>query len=86
MCEIGTIVKSRSGHDKDRYFAVIGFKDKLLKLSDGKQRPIERPKLKSQKHVELTEKTVSEESMSTNKRLRKALWAYNYQNKAGTET
>ena len=70
---IGTVVPSKAGRDKGSYLAVTGFSDGELLLCDGKERPLERPKRKKQKHVALTAYTLSPEELMANGRIRKAL-------------
>lgn len=71
--KIGQIVKSRAGHDKGDLAVIAGFdKDKVL-VCDGKHRPLERPKRKNSKHIEATEMFLDEDSMATNRKLRKTL-------------
>lgn len=61
----GSVVYSKSGHDLNETYAVIGFNEKgYVILSDGKRRPLDKPKIKNPKHLkyigqdipELTEK------------------------------
>ncbi len=51
--EIGyaDIVSSAAGHDKGALFLVVGVEGRCFLLADGKNRPLERPKRKSKKHV-----------------------------------
>ena len=51
---IGQIVISRCGHDKGKPFVIISVEDSYVFLSDGKNRPIEKPKLKKVKHIQKT--------------------------------
>lgn len=45
----GGIVRSSAGHDKGKYFIVVGAEgDNYLLLADGKFRPIEKPKKKKE--------------------------------------
>ena len=78
MFERGCRVRALSGREKGRCFAVIGVKDNLALIADGKERTLEQPKLKSFKHLELLDRCVPEESMTTNKLLRRELHDYNY--------
>lgn len=51
--ELGQVVLSRCGRDKDKYFIVVGIdknKEYVL-LSDGELRRIEKPKKKNIKHI-----------------------------------
>jgi len=76
--EIGRVVRSKSGRDKDKYLAVIGHDGDNILVCEGKERPLERPKSKNPKHVEPTDMILKEADMSTNRRLKKAL-SLNYE-------
>lgn len=51
--EIGSVVYSKSGHDKSEAYLVIGVEEKTgyLVLVDGARRPLENPKRKNPKHL-----------------------------------
>lgn len=49
---IGQLATSKAGHDKDRLYVIVGQKDGDVYLCDGKQRPPEKPKKKSRKHIQ----------------------------------
>ena len=76
--KIGRVVRSSAGRDKGKYLAVIGIDGDKVLLCEGKERPLERPKVKKLKHVELTDRILEEAEMSTNRRLKKAL-SQNYE-------
>ncbi len=44
---------SRSGHDKDRLYVIIKEEANLVYLADGRLKPIEKPKRKSRKHIQI---------------------------------
>ena len=44
---------SLAGHDKGKCYVVLGQENGFFLLSDGKYKPLERPKKKNQKHVQL---------------------------------
>lgn len=44
---------SRSGHDKDSVYVIIKEEASLAYLADGKAKPIERPKKKNIKHIQI---------------------------------
>ena len=48
---IGSIVRSKAGHDKGQLFLVVDLKDGYAYVSDGKLRRIEKPKKKKIKHL-----------------------------------
>ena len=50
--QIGSIVRSVAGRDKERLFVVTGLELGFAYLADGRIRPIERPKRKKIKHLE----------------------------------
>ncbi len=47
----GWIVRSEAGHDKNDLFCVVGSRDSLLLLANGKQRRVAKPKAKKPGHV-----------------------------------
>ena len=71
--EKGQIVRSLKGRDKDSFLMVVGSVGENLLLCDGKARPLERPKLKSKKHVEATPLTIEQKTVTGNKTLRRLL-------------
>ena len=81
MSSLGRIVLSRAGRDKNTYLAIIGEENGCYVLSDGKHRPIENPKHKKPKHVEVLTARLPEAFMKallenegvTNKMLWKAI-------------
>ncbi len=48
---LSDLVISTSGRDAGELFYVVGTDGEYLHLANGKDRPVERPKLKKQKHV-----------------------------------
>ena len=53
--EIGEIVKSNAGRDKDNYYLVTKIIDaKYIEVVDGNKRKINNPKRKNIKHLEKT--------------------------------
>lgn len=49
--QIGDVVRSSAGHDRDEIFLVLREEGDFLYLADGKHRPVETPKKKRRKHV-----------------------------------
>ena len=74
--KIGQIVFSKAGRDKNKVLAVISSNNSEVFVVDGKERPLERPKLKNQKHLKLTGYCLSEEEYRSNKALKIALKRY----------
>ena len=53
--ELGEIVKSNAGRDKNQYYLVTKIIDnKYIEVADGKKRKINNPKKKNIKHLEKT--------------------------------
>ena len=50
--QISDVVISRQGRDQGEWFYVIGREEGFLLLANGKNRTLEAPKRKKQKHVE----------------------------------
>lgn len=51
--EVGMIARSRAGHDKDAYYVVWDVDDLYVWLTDGRLKPIEKPKKKKMKHIQI---------------------------------
>ena len=49
--EISDVVEATAGRDAGKCFFVIGTEDQYVLLSNGKDRPLEKPKRKKCKHV-----------------------------------
>ncbi len=71
--KIGQIVYSKAGRDKGRFLVVVADMPKGIFVADGKERPLERPKLKNRKHLSVTGNCLSENEVGSNKMLKKAL-------------
>jgi len=48
---VADLVESTAGRDKGKLFYVIRIEGVYVLLANGKERPIERPKRKKQKHI-----------------------------------
>ena len=69
----GQIVKSVKGHDKGDLLMIADFDEKRVLLADGKQRKLNKPKVKNLKHIELTGFEVDIKEVDTDRKLRKTL-------------
>ncbi|MDR1906088.1 MAG: KOW domain-containing RNA-binding protein [Clostridiales bacterium] len=51
--DIGSVVYSKAGRDKGRYYLAVGISDKpeFVLIADGEIRKLEKPKLKKIKHL-----------------------------------
>lgn len=72
--KVGGVVISKAGRDKGKLLAVAQIQKGSVSVCDGKERPIERPKLKNIKHIAVTGYEVSEYDMAANHRLKRALY------------
>ncbi len=72
--EFGMLAWSRAGHDKDKLYVIIKTEGEYVYLSDGRLKPVERPKKKKCKHIQvrkaipeelcgLTEETIKNEEI-----------------------
>jgi len=52
--------KSLSGHDKNQYYFVLQKDDDFVYLVNGTNRSIEKPKKKSQRHIQIIKKLPEE--------------------------
>ncbi len=53
--ELGQVVRSKAGRDRDAYFVVVSFQEsQYLYIADGNKRRIDRPKKKKVKHLART--------------------------------
>ena len=50
----GGMVLSSAGHDKGRYYIILGIREDMLLLADGTHHPAAAPKKKKMIHVRLT--------------------------------
>lgn len=71
--EYGRVVKSLCGKDAGRLLAVVGNDCERVLVCDGDLHTLERPKQKNLKHLSKTDFVLDEETMTTNRNLRRAL-------------
>lgn len=69
----GQIVRAKAGRDKGGFLAILELDPPWAVIGDGKRRPLERPKRKKLMHLAPTGAVLTEEELSTNRRLRAAL-------------
>jgi len=58
---IGTLVKSKAGHDKGTIYVVIKEDEKNVYVSDGRLKSVEQPKKKNIRHIQPIKKCCSDE-------------------------
>lgn len=71
--EIGSVVISTAGRDKGYFLVVTEKTQEGVFVCDGKERPLERPKLKNPRHLRVTHYVLSETETATNRSLKRAL-------------
>ena len=69
---VGRIVRSKSGHDAGRFYVVLQAAGDFVFVSDGRLRPINKPKRKNVKHISITN-TFMDMSVLTDEAIRKEL-------------
>lgn len=81
--QVGSLVISKCGRDKNKYFVVMQIMDNCVYLSDGDIRKVEKPKKKKEKHVQPTamfseyvKKSIKENKVLTNKEIQKEISRY----------
>jgi len=49
--DVGSIVQSTAGRDKDYLLCVVGYEGGMVLVADGRERPLQRPKKKNPNHL-----------------------------------
>lgn len=57
----GCLAKSKAGHDEGKIYLIISEDEEYVYLSDGKYKPIEEPKKKKKKHIQIIKKKQDED-------------------------
>ena len=70
--KIGSVVRAKSGRDKDGFFVVTAIEKEYCFIADGKSRKLETPKRKNIKHISLTNSMIDIKDV-TDKKLRTLL-------------
>lgn len=61
---IGQFVTSKAGHDKNVLYVVVGEEGDFIFLSDGRLKPVDKPKRKRRKHIQPISQKVESELIS----------------------
>lgn len=56
----GKLAISKSGHDKDSIYVIIKEDADKVLLADGRLKPVEKPKRKNKKHIQIIKKLPEE--------------------------
>lgn len=68
--EAGMLAWSRAGHDCGTLYVIIKTDEEYVYLSDGRLRPVEKPKKKKKKHVQVIRKIPQEFNDMTEKMIK----------------
>lgn len=71
---VGMLATSKAGHDKAEVYVIVAEDEKYVYLCDGRLRPLEKPKKKSRKHIQIIKTKVNEDLQE---RLRNGMTVYN---------
>lgn len=81
----GMYAISKAGHDKGKLYIIIMEDEEYVYLSDGRLKPVEAPKKKKKKHIQIIKKTekqiyltVEEERQFSNEEIKHAIKEYMY--------
>ena len=69
----GQVIKSAAGRDEGYYMVVTAYDESFVYVCDGKERRLGYPKRKNPKHIAVTEFSLTETDMNSDRSLRKAL-------------
>lgn len=79
----GAMAKSLAGHDKDEIYVIIREAGEYSYLVDGSNRPLEKPKRKNKKHIQIIHdreeqrrKSLIQEKKLTDVEIRKSIQCY----------
>jgi len=71
---VGMLATSKAGHDKSEVYVIVAEDEKYIYLCDGRLKPLEKPKKKSRKHIQIIKAKVNEDLQT---RLAKGMTVYN---------
>ena len=63
--EAGMLAWSRAGHDKDKLYVIVKTEGEYVYLSDGRLTPVEHPKKKKIRHIQIV-RQIPEELLGLN--------------------
>ena len=67
---VGTFCYSKQGHDKGTLYIILEEKDNKYLVTDARLHPVNKPKLKNAKHIQLTNVRIPEGTDLTDDNLR----------------
>lgn len=57
---VGKFATSKAGHDKSQLYVIVAEEEEFVYLCEGRLKPIEKPKKKRKKHIQIINTTVKE--------------------------
>jgi len=73
----GTIVRSKAGHDKGSFYAVVAVNGDSALVADGRKKTAAAPKCKKLIHLAFTKTVLSEQTMNDDSKIQKELEPFN---------
>lgn len=73
----GWLAYSLAGHDKGSLYVIVKEEKDYLWLSDGNVRPLEKPKKKNKKHIQIIKKAGNLPLPVTNETIKRTIKLYN---------
>lgn len=77
---VGKFAKSKAGHDKNQIYVILKEDTEYVYLVDGKLKPIDKPKKKRKKHIQIilkedenVSKKLKQSEMLTNEEIKVAI-------------
>lgn len=81
----GMFATSLAGHDKGKLYIIIREDDEYVYLSDGRLKPVDAPKKKKKKHIQIIKKTdekihlyIEEKKQISNEEVKRAIKEYEH--------
>lgn len=81
----GMFATSKAGHDKGKLYIIIEEDAEYVYLADGRLRPVDMPKKKKKKHIQLIKKinpniyvTIEENRQISNEEVKRAIKEYEH--------
>ena len=58
---VGYLAYATAGHDRNKQYVIINEDEQYVWLSDGRLRPLDKPKKKKKKHIQIIKKRVQDD-------------------------
>ena len=79
----GMFATSKAGHDKGKLYIIVKEDDEYVYLTDGRLKPVDSPKKKKKKHIQIIKKidtniglTIEEKKQFSNEEVKRAIKEY----------